>query len=101
MSRPSLSIPTKTLAEEVAESEKNAKAALERDLSFYTVQLGESYAAWKEEEKNKEADRKKFFELAVEALLADEGLELRTKVVEIVLPVASMELAGQRAAQKH
>src|ERR1700747_1081988 len=83
------------------EEEKNKRAALERELSFHTTQLGQSYVAWKEEEKNKETDRKKFFELAVEALLANESLELRTKVVEITLVVASMELASQRAAQKH
>jgi hypothetical protein len=70
-------------------------------LVFTTTQLGESYAAWKEEEKNKEEDRKAFFELALEHLRDDDKLELRTKVVEVVLAVASLELAQQKAERRH
>lgn len=72
-------------------------------LAFTTTQLGQSYAAWKEEEKNKEEDRKAFFKLAVEALLASETIELRTKVVEIKLTCDpyGIEIAEARVIQKH
>jgi hypothetical protein len=75
---------------------------LEDNLLFTTTQLGESYAAWKEEEKNKETDRKTFFDLAVESLMASESIELRTKVIEIkVRSDEDVVTVETRARQKH
>jgi hypothetical protein len=70
------------------------------ELLFITTQLGESYFAWKEEEKNKEADRKAFFELAI---AANKDATMRTKVVEIKLVgfAQDIDTATARAEQKH
>jgi hypothetical protein len=69
-------------------------------LLFITTQLGESYFAWKEEEKNKETDRKAFFELAI---AANKHAPVRTKVVEVKIKsgFGSIEEAMARAGQKH
>lgn len=67
-------------------------------LLFVTTQLGESYFAWKEEEKNKESDRKEFFGLAI---AANQTVAVRTKVVEVKLKDPDRDLALERAAQKY